>query len=568
MANFFLAVRFYTFLEISWGKQKVILNYFAYLYEIIHLPHFKDMKSLYLTITLALLSFGMAAQSTVNINPEIKHQTMEFFGAADAWSGNFVGKYWNENRKKEIADYLFSQDFDASGNPVGIGLSIWRVNLGAGTLEQSGADIYPYQRRAESYITLDGSGYDWGKCAGHEYFMQAAKERGCNQFILFSNSPLVQFTENGKGYSSYNNKCNLRQDCYDAYAKYLADVTSHLMDKGYNIPYISPINEPQVDWCRPTQEGSPWRNGDMFKMITALDKALGQSPKFNDTRIFVAEAARFKALYTNSESMLKIFDSDTLECPERQLYTFFDTKSPYYISNLKHVDNEFTAHPYHNHFSSEELREVHRLAKKEIDKYGIDFHSSEWCLLPSEEQYGGITADWGKGNHGDIQAALMMARIIHSDFVDTEAVSWCYWKGMELNGNHALISLYATDGDIHKGGYVAANKMLWALGNYSRFIRPGYTRISLDGADDLDSLAGTAFVSPDGTQIVTVFVNSSFEDIGIDVKLPKTWKKKLLNVKSYRTDARHDLAKSYSGKDYHHTIGARGLTTIVFDFQK
>ena len=132
----------------------------------------------------------------VSVDPQEKFQTIEFFGAADAWSGNFVGKYWAENSKAKIADYLFSQEIDPSGNPIGIGLSIWRVNLGAGTLEQVGADIYPYQRRAESYLSLDGKSYDWGKCAGNEYFMQAARDRGCNQFILFSNSPLVQYTKN------------------------------------------------------------------------------------------------------------------------------------------------------------------------------------------------------------------------------------------------------------------------------------------------------------------------------------------------------------------------------------
>lgn len=528
------------------------------------------MKKPYIIAAISLFAFlcAASAQQKITITPETKHQTMEFFGAADAWSGNFVGKHWNENRKKEIADYLFSSEYDASGNPVGIGLTIWRVNLGAGTLEQPGADIYPYQRRAESYLTLDGKAYDWGKCAGHEYFMQAAKERGCNQFILFSNSPLVQYTINGKGYSPYNNRSNLREDCYDAYAKYLTDVTEHLMDKGYNIPYISPINEPQVDWNKPAQEGTPWRNGEMFRMTTALDKALSRSPKFDATRIFIAESARFKVLYQHRPGMLERFDGDSIECPGKQLYTFFDKNSPYYVGDLKHLDKEFTAHPYHNHFTSEELREVHKLAGAEIKKYGIDFHSSEWCLLPTPNQYEGITADWGKGNHADIQAALMMARIIHSDFVDTDAVSWCYWKGMELNGNHALISLYATDGDIHKGGYVAANKMLWALGNYSRFIRPGYVRIALDGADDLDTLAGTAFLAPDGSRIVAVLVNSSFEDIRTDIALPKNWKKQITSVSSYRTDARHDLAKVITGEGCSHTIAARGVTTIVFDLKK
>ena len=519
------------------------------------------------TIALIILTgIGAGAQQKINIDPQTRHQTMEFFGAADAWSGNFVGKYWSENSKTEIADYLFSQEYDASGNPVGIGLSIWRVNLGAGTLEQPGADIYPYQRRAESYMTVDGKGYDWGKCAGHEYFMQAAKERGCNQFILFSNSPLVQYTFNGKGYSPYDNRANLREECYDDFAKYLVDVTEHLMEKGYNIPYISPINEPQVDWIRTAQEGTPWRNGDMFRITKALDTELSRSSKFDTTRIFIAESARFKVLYEYRPSLLARFEGDSLECPGRQLYTFFDKASPYYVGDLKHMDMEFTAHPYHNHFTSEELREVHKLAKKEIDKYGIDFHSSEWCLLPTSKQYEGITENWSKGNHGDIQASLMMARIIHSDFVDTDAVSWCYWKGMELNGNHALLALHATDGDIHKGGYVTANKMLWTLGNFSRFIGKGYTRISLEGADNLDTLAGSAYISPDGNKIVAVFVNSSFQDIRIEMNLPKDWKKS--SVTSFRTDARHDLAKIVTGEGCDHTIGARGVTTIIIDSRK
>ena len=159
-----------------------------------------------------------------------------------------------------------------------------------------------------------------------------------------------------------------------------------------------------------------------------------------------------------------------------------------------------------------------------------------------------------------------MARIMHSDFVDTDAVSWCYWKGMELYGNHALVSLYPVDGDIHKGGCPAANKLLWTLGNYSRFVRPGYVRVALDGADELDALAGSAYVSPDGSRLVAVFVNSSFEDVAVDVDLPKALKKKVRKVESYRTDDHRDLAKTVTGQGLHHTIAARGVTTIIIDF--
>lgn len=514
------------------------------------------------------LSLISTAQTKIVITPETKHQTIEFFGAADAWSVNFVGKYWDEYRKNEIADYLFSQETDASGNPIGIGLSIWRVNLGAGTLEQPGADIFPQHRRAESYMTLDGKGYDWGKCSGQEYFMQAAKERGCNQFILFSNSPLVQYTLNGKGYSASLNRANIKEDCYDAFADYLVDVAGHLMDKGYGIPYISPINEPQVEWVTPKQEGSPWRNSEQCRLIKSLDRSLGRSSKFDDVRIFISETARLKDLYEQRAEMLEVFENDTLECPGRQVFTFFDKQSPYYIGNLKHIDSEITAHPYHNHFTSKELREVHVNAGAEISRYGLDFHSSEWCLLGSPQQYQGITEDWYKRNHTDIQPALMMARIIHSDFVDANAVSWCFWQGLDSNGWPTLLALHPVDGDLHKGGFVTANKYLWTLGNYSRFVRPGYVRIALDGADDLDTLAGTAFISPDGSRIVSVFVNSSFEDMPVEIALPKAWAKRLSEINSYRTDARHDLSKCITGEKNCHTVNARGVTTIVMDFKK
>ena len=33
----------------------------------------------------------------LSVDPQEKFQTIEFFGAADAWSGNFVGKYWAES---------------------------------------------------------------------------------------------------------------------------------------------------------------------------------------------------------------------------------------------------------------------------------------------------------------------------------------------------------------------------------------------------------------------------------------------------------------------------------------
>ena len=57
-------------------------------------------------------------------------QTMAYFSASDAWSMQFIG-LWPEEKQNQVADWLFSTENDANGQPKGIGLSLWRFNVGA-----------------------------------------------------------------------------------------------------------------------------------------------------------------------------------------------------------------------------------------------------------------------------------------------------------------------------------------------------------------------------------------------------------------------------------------------------
>src|SRR5688572_30506992 len=75
----------------------------------------------------------------LSVNLDMNLQTMESFGASDAWQGNFIGKNWPLDKRNKMADLLFSRELDAEGNPKGIGLSLWRFNLGAGSTEQGDA---------------------------------------------------------------------------------------------------------------------------------------------------------------------------------------------------------------------------------------------------------------------------------------------------------------------------------------------------------------------------------------------------------------------------------------------
>ena len=157
-----------------------------------------------------------------------------------------------------------------------------------------------------------------------------------------------------------------------------------------------------------------------------------------------------------------------------------------------------------------------------------------------------------------------MARIMYSDFVNSQSTAWGYWKGIEIKGDHALTGVYPANGHIEDGGVARANKLLWALGNFSLFVRPEFKRVEMSGADNLDKTAGVAFVSPDGRRLVAVFVNSSFERDVAKISLPEKFADAKARV--FRTDANCDLGNLWIDEASRSlTIAPRSITTVVFD---
>ena len=78
------------------------------------------------------------------------HQTIRGFGASDAWTVQSLGD-WPADKKNRMADLLFSQETDANEDPKGIGLSIWRFNIGAGSAEQGQASGIDNSQRRVKY---------------------------------------------------------------------------------------------------------------------------------------------------------------------------------------------------------------------------------------------------------------------------------------------------------------------------------------------------------------------------------------------------------------------------------
>lgn len=496
----------------------------------------------------------------VELDPSKTHQTITDFGASDCWTADYVGRYFDDAEKANAAKWLFSQEMDANGNPEGIGLSCWRVNIGAGSASQgSNSNIEDETRRADCFMLENGS-YDWTRQAGQLYFMSEAKKYGVDNYVLFSNSAPIYFTKNGKANADNKNiSCNLKDDCYDDFAEFLTTTAKHFTDEGYNVTYIDPVNEPQFDW-KDGQEGSPWENSNIAKLAKELDKSIEQ--KNLTAKILIPEASSLDCLYGGSGRATN------------QIYSFFDTSSANYIGNLTHLDKTVAGHSYWTYSTNETLVDVREKTRDAAADAGVNVMQTEWSMLGDAPQSStGFPASYDAATKMDM--ALFMAKVIYSDLAIGNMTAWSYWTAMaqekwSQKNRFYLLRLNAKGdtgdesyGDIKNGGTVTADKNLWALGNYSRFIRPGYKRIAVEGGDDLNGLMCSAYLSPDGKKVVCVLVNMNRAKSNVNLSVLKT---EAGSFKKYVTDKNNDLSLDDSDSQLSDiSLSARSVTTVVID---
>lgn len=497
--------------------------------------------------------------ATISINADHTIQTIQDFGASDCWTAEYVSDYFGTTEKENAARWLFSQQMDNNGNPEGIGLSCWRVNLGAGSASQgTNSNIDDETRRAECYLKEDGS-YDWTRCDGQQWFMKQAKEYGVDHFLLFSNSAPVYFTKSGK--ANTNNQsmnCNLKDDCYDDFADFLATTTKHFVNEGYHVTYIDPVNEPQFDW-KDGQEGSPWENANISNLVKELDKSI-QTQQLT-TKILIPEAAKWNCLYGGNEARAN-----------NQLSAFFDSSNSTYIADLPSVAKVAAGHSYWTFRTNNDLKDVRERVRDEAAKYGVEVMQTEWSMLDAApETSAGFPASYDAASKMDI--ALYLGKLIYCDLVYGNMTGWSYWTAFaqekwSQKNRFYLIRMNAKGdtgeesyGDIKKGGTLTADKNLWVLGNYSRFIRPGYKRLEVNGADELNGLMASSWLSPDAKTLVTVLVNMSRGSRKIDLSLSGSH---VEGVKTYVTDKDRDLQYDATSSDAANMeIPARSVVTVV-----
>jgi O-glycosyl hydrolase len=489
------------------------------------------------------------------INMADERQTIHSFGASDCWTTKFIGKWADVTKKNKVADLLFSTDTLTNGTPKGIGLSLWRFNIGTGSFEQGTAsNITDEWRREESFQNADGS-YDWSKQEGQRWFLQAARDRNVKYSLGFSISAPVHMTKNGKAFSPDGRGFNLQSTKFGDFADFLVSVSQQ-----FQLDYLSPANEPQWGWTAGAngsagQEGTPAFNTE----IASLTKLISQKivAKGAKTKVVVGEAGMFDFLYGRNNDGRGNLIAD-----------FFSPSSANYIGNLPGVEKIISGHSYFTTCPENTMISVRQNLQtkiKEVDPT-LQVWQTEFGILGNVcDKYNGYPRNVG------IDYGLYVATVIHHDLAIGNNSSWHWWLAVSpYDYSDALVYINAPDGSINVAatktdGQVLDSKQLWSFGNFARFVRPGMKRIgaSMKGKEDPLVAAGSTMVSaykdPVTKSLVVVIVNTTPDKLKLKLSGVTVVGNKL---KVYTTNGIKNLAKSTSSANSVE-VEAKSITTLV-----
>ncbi len=425
-----------------------------------------------------------SVSDTIDLDRE--YQIIDNFGASDAWSMQELGTWSLENRNK-VASLLFSQ----TG---GIGLSCWRFNIGAGINPK----ITNPWRTAETFEVSEGR-YDWTRQAPERWFLSAAKGHGVPQFLAFVNSPPGRMTRNGLTFGDKNgDTTNLKPGFEGQYARYLVDILEHFRNnpderERIDFDYVSPVNESQWNWAGHSQEGNRCSNGDIKRILQSLHTELQH--RNCPTQIAALESGSIPDMWHLDAKATATWKADYGD----YLDQFIGDSAI-----LSIMGNRISYHDYGSDRVAGELVENRARLGEKIKQYpGCKLWMSEYCIL---------TGSQGKGGNGrdlTMNTALDVARIIHLDLTVAGVSAWQWWTA--VSGVDFKDGLIYTDwkkpGDPET---IYPARLLWILGNYSRFVRPGMRRIAMSvQGEEVSGLMGSAYKDETGRKVIAVYVNMS-----------------------------------------------------------
>ncbi len=269
---------------------------------------------------------------------------------------------------------------------------------------------------------------------------------------VFSNSPPYFMTKSGCSSGGNNpNKNNLKDDCYEDFAEYLAHVTEYINNTlKIKVSSISPMNEPNTKYW---QAYSEKQEGCHFDAGESQNRILLET---------------YKAIKKRGLEHIELVGSD--ETSTSKQITAYNK----YSDEVKSVIGRISTHTY---------------GTRSINRLGALMKAERRNLWMSETDWSG---EAGK-NAGDMCGGLWLAKKIIADINGLSPSGWVLWQVIDY---HISKAGYMGNKDFGmpniRGGFwglavadhdneeIILSQKYYAMGQFSRYINPGDTIIHCD----------------------------------------------------------------------------------------
>ena len=448
----------------------------------------------------------------INIDNTVRYQQYDGIGASGAWWAQIVGGWNNTDENGEEVRNVISRLLYSKTD--GIGMNIYRYNIGGGSAHSGNGEYSDFARRTESFGTGDGN-YDFERDQNAVYMMHQAVKDGASEVILFVNSPVEQLTKNGWAHLKKNQafRTNLAKKNYGAFAKYCLDVTEHFVEEGLPIKYLSPINEPFWIWTG-GQEGCHYSPRQAGKVMLCFAREMKKRSTLAGVKLSGVENGDirwFNKSYTRN--LLKYHEV-------RNLIDSVDIHSYFLYQPLP--------------FFNERVKFLNRY-RKWMNKHYPDMpiKMSEWTHMIG-------------GKNPNMDSALETVKVMIEDFSLLNVTSWQHWLACSHYDYHdGLIYLNLENRTFE------TTKRLYATGNFSKYIPLGATRIKAE-CDDND--IKTVCFEKDGKNVL-IILNPTKQNK--QYVLPK-------NAVIAVTDPDNNLTERTAQANENFIITPESVTTFIF----
>lgn len=457
-----------------------------------------DTVNQYIDPSLIVTPDSVSVDTTVTVSP--LNASVNNGGIFEGWGTSLC---WWANRLG-YSDVLAQKAADAFYGSDGLGMNIMRYNIGGGD-NPSHNHITRTDSAVPGWLYWDDSAkeyvYDYDADHNQLNVMErAVKATGDDAIVeVFSNSPPYFMTVSGcSSGGSDPNVNNLKDDAYEDFAEYLAHVTNYIQNElGIKVASVSPMNEPNTNFWGAysyKQEGCHFDAGaSQSKIIVETAKALKQ---YDLANVIIAASDE-----TSTSKQIDEYKSYSVEALS--------------------VIGRINTHTYDTY----RIGELGQLARDE-----------DFVLWMSEVDGNGTAGE----NAGEMGSAIWFGERIISDINALTPSAWVMWQAIDnhisaegyngrtdsgmVNVNGGFWGLAVAD---HDNEEIILTQKYYAMGQFTRYIRPGYTLIST-GSDSLaayDSESGTLVIvaiNPSASDRMANFNLAQFKKIGTTVKAVRT----------------------------------------------